>query len=275
MAERAPGGMVVAITGGARGIGAATARACARAGMRVAVGDLDAEPAQTLAGQLGSGHTGMELDVRDRDSFETFLDEAESRLGPLDVLVNNAGVFHLGPFVDEQPERTQRMLDINVGGVITGCSLAAPRMVARGRGHIVNLASSAGQIPPPGAATYAASKHAIVGFTRALHAELHGDGVWTTLVMPGIVKTDMIGGFASARGTREIEPDMVADAIVKSVRSGRPEVFVPPELGGPARLIAGLPPRPSRALKRVLGVDTVMTDADPDARSEYEARIDR
>jgi len=264
--------MNVAITGGARGIGRATAEAAVRAGLRVAIADLDLELAQGAAREIGGGTLGFAVDVRDRDAFAAFLDAAEAGLGPLDALVNNAGVAFLGPFADEDPRRTRQTVEVNLLGVLTGSQLALERFLPRGRGHIVNLASSAGQIAPPHGATYAATKHAVVGFTRALRAEVHGTGIRTTIVMPGVIRTEMIGGFANARGTRVIEPAAVGEAIVDALRTGRQEVFVPRELGLPARLIAGLPPRASDGLKRALGADNVMTRADISARSAYERR---
>ena len=163
-------------------------------------------------------------------------------------------------------------MEVNLLGVITGTQLALERFLPRGRGHIVNLASSAGQIAPPDAATYAATKHGVVGFTRAIRGETRGTGVRTTIVMPGVIRTEMIGGFANARGTRLVEPSAVGEAIVDALRSGRPEVFVPRELGIAARMIAGLPPRASDAIKRAVGADDVMTKADISARAEYERR---
>jgi NAD(P)-dependent dehydrogenase (short-subunit alcohol dehydrogenase family) len=266
--------VTVAITGGARGIGRATAQACIAAGMAVAIGDLDGVQASAVAGELGGRAVGMGLDVRDEASFEGFLAEAERVLGTLEVLVNNAGVAPIGPFHAEAPHLTRLMLDVNLGGVITGTRLALGRFLPRGRGHIVNIASSAGQVAPAGGATYAATKHGVVGFTRAIRAETRGTGVRTTIVMPGIIRTDMISGFASARATRVVGPEAVAAAILAALRSGREEVFVPRELGMVARLIAGTPPRVSDGLKRLLRVDGVMMDADLAARAAYARRIE-
>src|SRR5207302_4428659 len=133
-------GQVAAITGGARGIGEATARAFVREGMRVAVGDLDLERARATAEALGGGTLALELDVTDRGSFERFVNEAEAELGPLDVLVNNAGIMPLGQLLDEDDLTAQRMIDINCHGVLHGMKIALPRFVARNRGHVVNIA---------------------------------------------------------------------------------------------------------------------------------------
>lgn len=262
----------VAITGGARGIGRATAEACLQAGMSVVIGDVDGDACAAVAAELGERAVGLPLDVRDADRFEAFLTEAEDRIGALDALVNNAGIAPIGLFVDEDPADTQRVVDINVGGVLTGTRLALRRFIPRGHGHIVNLASSAGQIATAGGATYAATKHAVVGFTRAIRAETHGTGVRTTIVMPGLIRTDMISGFEKPRGTRIVGPEAVADAIVDAMRIGRQEVFVPRELGPIARLIAGSPPGVADRVKRVLKADAVMAHADMAARRAYQQR---
>jgi NADP-dependent 3-hydroxy acid dehydrogenase YdfG len=264
----------VAITGGARGIGRATAEACLRAGMSVVIGDIDGTAVAALAAELGARAVGLPLDVRDPHDFEAFLSEAEERIGPLDALVNNAGVAPIGQFVDEDPGDTQRMVDINIGGVLTGTRLALCRFIPRGHGYIVNLASSAGQIATAGGATYAATKHAVVGFTRAIRAETRGTGVRTTIVMPGLVRTDMISGFEKPWATRIVAPEAVADAIVDAMRNGREEVFVPRELGPIARLVAGTPPAVADRVKRALKADTVMAHADLGARQTYRKRMD-
>ncbi|MGH3580760.1 MAG: SDR family NAD(P)-dependent oxidoreductase, partial [Mycobacterium sp.] len=121
--------------------------------------------------------------------------------------------------------------------------------------------------------TYAATKHAVVGFTRAIRAETRGTGIRTTIVLPGLIRTDMISGFEKPRGTRIVGPDAVADAIIDALRTGREEVFVPRELGPIARLIAGTPPAVSDRLKRAIRADSVMTHADMDARTAYVQRM--
>ncbi len=187
--------------------------------------------------------------------------------------MNNAGVAPVGLFVDEDPADTRRLLDINLGGVLTGTQLALRRFLPRGHGHIVNLASSAGQIATAGGATYAATKHGVVGFTRAVRAETRGTGVRTTIVMPGLIRTDMIDGLVPGRGLRIVGPEQVADAIVGALRSGREEIFVPREMGPVARLVAGTPPAVADRIKRLLQADAVMTQGDPSARSGYRARM--
>lgn len=251
-------GKVVAITGGTGGIGLAVARACSAAGMRVALGDLDREASAQAAEALGGPACGLAVDVTDRDSFATFLAEVEGRLGPLYALVNNAGVLHTGPFVEASPESVRLQVEVNLGGVLTGTQLALKRLLPRGEGHVVNIASAAAMVASPYGATYAASKHAVLGFSRALRGELRGTGVSTTVVMPGVIRTEMTKSFRSAFGVRTIEPEVVADAVVKALRDRSPEVYVPREVALQGRLFTTVPAKLADALQRLTGADRVM-----------------
>jgi NAD(P)-dependent dehydrogenase (short-subunit alcohol dehydrogenase family) len=265
-------GRVAAVTGGARGIGRATAAALAREGARVAIGDLDADLARSTADQVGHDAGAFALDVTRRDSFEHFLDSVEEAFGPLDILVNNAGIMHLGRFVDEDDATTARQVDINLLGVLTGTKLALERMDRRGTGHIVNLASSAGKVSPPGAATYAATKHAVVGLTEAVAAEHRESGIEFSIVMPGVVNTELAAGLAKGRAVKWVEPEEVADAIVEALRKPRLEVYVPSSIGTINRITAMLPRRAQEAIGRALKVDRILWDADQSRRAAYEAR---
>jgi NAD(P)-dependent dehydrogenase (short-subunit alcohol dehydrogenase family) len=266
-------GKVVAITGGARGIGRTTAQALVRKGCRVALGDLDLEQAEQAAAELGGGIVAIQLNVADRDSFSAFLDEAERQLGPVDVLINNAGIMPVTPFEDESDDSIRRQLDINVYGVMVGTQLAVRRMKARGRGHIVNIASSAGKAGVPGIATYAATKHAVVGLTEAVRAECRGSGVELSYVMPITVNTQLIEGLADKRGVKRIEPEDVAKEIVDALELGKVDVYVPRELRLSVVLGTLLPRRAREAVARFMGVTEVMTEVDPVARAAYEERI--
>jgi short-subunit dehydrogenase len=264
----------VAITGGSRGIGLATALACVRAGMSVAIGARDGAQCVSVAAELGDQAIGLALDVRDAKQFDAFLTNAEGRIGPLDALINNAGVVYLGRFVDEDPTDTQRLLDVNLGGVLTGTRLALQRFLPRGHGHVVNVASAAGQVALAGQATYAASKHAVVGFTRSVRAETRGSGVRTTIVMPGFTRTDMASGIQPTRGIRFVSPYVVADGIVAALRTGKEEVSIPRELGPLGRFVAGTPPWLSDRVKRIFDLDEVLLRADMNARRSYINRVE-
>ncbi len=266
-------GKVVAITGGARGIGRATAAALARKGAKVAIGDVDLELAERTAAELGGDAIALPLDVTDREAFERFLDEVERRLGPLDVLVNNAGIMQLGRFADESDAVAARQIDINLHGVITGSKLALQRFLPRRSGHLVNIASTAGKAGVAGGATYSATKHAVVGLTEAIRGEIRGSGVETSVVMPVPVNTELAAGLVRGRGfTATVEPEQVADAIVAALELPRHDVYVPKAIAFPIRLGALLPRRVSEALGRSARTDRILADADLSARAAYEQR---
>jgi len=266
-------GQVVAITGGGRGIGRATAAALIAKGANVAIGDIDAPLAERTAAELGSGTIGLPLDVTDKTSFTEFLDEVESRLGPLDVLVNNAGIMPVGPFVDEADAATAKLVEINIMGVIIGSKLALQRFRPRGRGHIVQLASIAGKGGFPGGATYCATKHAVVGLTEALRAELRGTGIELHQVLPIGVNTELYSGVSQARGFKTPEPEDVAGAIVELLQTGKFEIYVPRYTAGIVRAQALMPRKLTEAVVRLTKGDRVLLSADPGARAAYDARM--
>jgi NADP-dependent 3-hydroxy acid dehydrogenase YdfG len=267
-------GQVAAVTGGARGIGKATAQAFVREGMKVAIGDLDGDLARAAAAELGPNAAGFELDVTRRDSFEAFVDAAEERFGALDVLVNNAGIMPLGRFIDEDDATAVRMIDINLHGVIYGMKIALPRMMARNRGHVVNIASQAGKYGAAGGATYSATKHAVVGLTEAVRSELRveGSAVELSYVMPFVVKTELGTGTQDARGMKKLEPGDVADAIVDALKHGVVEVWAPRSSRHTHRLRALLPRRAWEGMARAMKADQVLMGADHRARAAYELR---
>jgi NADP-dependent 3-hydroxy acid dehydrogenase YdfG len=266
-------GQVVAITGGGRGIGRATAAALIAKGAKMGIGDIDAPLAERTASELGSGTIGLPLDVTDRASFASFLNEVESRLGPLDVLVNNAGIMPVGPFADETHTTAAKLVDINITGVITGSKLALERFVPRGRGHIVQLASICSKGGFPGGATYCATKHAVVGLNEALRAELRGTGIEVHQVLPIGVNTELYSGVKQARGFKTPEPEDVAAAIVELLQTGRFEQYVPKEMSLVVRLNALVPRRVIEAITRVTHADRLLLTADPNARAAYDARM--
>jgi NAD(P)-dependent dehydrogenase (short-subunit alcohol dehydrogenase family) len=263
-----------AITGGARGIGRATAQALLEKGMRVALGDVDADAARATAAELGPRCVGLPLDVTDRDSFSAFLGAAEEQLGPLDVLVNNAGIMQVGRFIDEDDLTAQRMIDINLHGVILGTKLALERMIPRDRGHIVNISSQAGKFGAPGGATYSATKHAVVGLTEAVRGELRlmGAHVDVSYVMPAVVNTELGSGLGDVRGFNNLEPSEVAAAIVDALQHGVVDVWVPKRAKRTNIVINLLPRRLSEGMGRALKADRVLADANPDIRRAYELR---
>jgi NAD(P)-dependent dehydrogenase (short-subunit alcohol dehydrogenase family) len=264
-------GKVIAITGGARGIGFATASMLRGLGAKVAIGDVD----EVTVKQSGSDIDvfASKLDVTDLASFTAFLDDVERELGPVDVLINNAGIMPVGLLADEPDAVTRRMLDINVYGVIIGTKLAAQRMIPRSAGHVINVASLAGETYTPGLATYCASKSAVLSFTDAVRLENRKTGVQFSAVLPSVVNTELTAGTTGIRGIKNAEPSDIANAIVGLIIKPRPKVRVT-RLAG---LLIGaqkyLPRIVGEELNRLFGGEHIFTDkVDNTARKAYEDR---
>ncbi|MEU7825827.1 SDR family NAD(P)-dependent oxidoreductase [Catellatospora sp. NPDC049133] len=260
-------GLTVAVTGAARGIGAAIAARLAGAGANVVLGDRDQAALTRAAAEL-PGTVAVELDVTDQGSVHAFLDRAEEAFGPVDVLVNNAGVMWVGPYAQEPEQAARRQFEVNVHGVRHGFLAAAPRMRARGRGQIVTIASAASRISPPGEATYAATKHAVYGYAAAVRHELRGTGVQVSLVMPAVVETELALG-TSHGGVPRLRPETVAAAVERVIRRPRFEVFVPGRLDPLTRLLALLPQSGRDLAYRLLVPDQVVL-GDGAARAAYQ-----
>ncbi len=263
-------GRVVVITGGARGIGKATATALAHRGCKIAIGDLDLAEAEHTVSELGTDSLALSLDVTDRDSFENFLAQVEERLGPIDVIVNNAGIMLLGAFEEETDDAMRRMIEINLVGVLLGTKLVLPGMKKRGRGHILNIASQAGKYGAPGGATYSATKHAVIGLTEAVRGEAAGSGVDFSWVAPFVVDTQLGAGAKQMRGMGLIAPETVAEAIVEAIETGRVEVWVPRRTRAIMVGSSLMPRRMSDFIAHLMGADSVLARADQGVRGKYQ-----
>ena len=263
-------GAAVAITGGARGIGYATAKAFAAKGAKVYIGDLDAELAKSAAAELGC--VGSGLDVRSRQSFSDFLNGID---GPLQVLVNNAGIMPAGRFVDESDAVTDAIVGVNLGGVLNGSKLALARMLEQGGGHIVNVASYLGMAPAAGLATYCATKHAVVGFSESLRDEVAGSGVTVTVVLPSAVRTDLVSGVRLGGLLPTVDPEDIAEAVVESCKSRPAIIAVPSWMRSYETAAALMPDRLLGAIRGKLTRDRVLRSLDTDARAGYDERIRR
>src|SRR3954468_9675956 len=264
-------GKVAVVTGGARGIGQALARALAREGVVVAIGDLDADAAEAAAAELANGSLGLPLDVTDRLGFTAFLDEVEQRLGPIDILVNNAGIMHVTRLEDESDARISRQVEINLRAVIHRTQEAMKRMRPRGTGHIVNIASLAGRAGAPGLATYCATKHAVIGLSEAVRAELRGSGVEVTAVMPGFARTELAAGVPDLRGVPRVTPEQIAALTIAALKRPRFDVWAPKRLATVIWTGSVVPRSWREAVSRAMNSNHVVnTDEAP--RAAYEAR---
>ncbi len=261
-------GKVVAITGGARGIGLATAEALTRDGATVWLGDLDSDLAAREAGRLGG--RGMALDVTDRGSFSAFLAAA----GEIDALVNNAGVMPIGVFAEQEQSVIDQVIAVNLQGVINGMQLALPAFKARGAGHIVNIASLTARVPVPGTAVYSGVKSAVVVMTDAIRHEERGSPVALSCVLPSVVATELSSGAPTGGGIKAVQPEDVAAAVVRVLKSGRSRDAVVPRYMGPASQFNRLlPPRLQVLIRRLLKDRRALTDLDEGARAAYEQRL--
>jgi NAD(P)-dependent dehydrogenase (short-subunit alcohol dehydrogenase family) len=266
-------GASVAVTGAANGIGKAIAQHFARAGARVALGDLDAVAARRVADEICGAAIGVGLDVSDEASFATFLDAAEEAHGPIDVLVNNAGIDWMGPFHTGTDDLSRREVDVNLIGPIIGSRLALQRMLPRRRGHLVNVASAAGRVPQPGSAVYTATKHGVVGLTECLRLEYRDSGIRFSILHPGYIKTAMTEG--TQRPSRLVptaSADDCAAAVVAAVRDNRFEIWAPAGqwIGIKLGHLVG-----RRIRERVLlgiGIDKIADNLDEAARRGYHRR---
>jgi NAD(P)-dependent dehydrogenase (short-subunit alcohol dehydrogenase family) len=185
---------VALVTGAASGIGKAIATTLAEQGARVAVSDRDLDAALDVARELeerGLSAHGFELDVLDWEGVHAAVARAESDLGPLDVLVNNAGLSSVVPFFQLSEEEWDRVIDVNLKGAFITCKAVLPGMSERGRGRVVNLSSILGKLGEANFAHYAASKFGVIGLTQTLAHEMAPFDITVNSVCPGIVDTPM------------------------------------------------------------------------------------
>jgi 2-hydroxycyclohexanecarboxyl-CoA dehydrogenase len=209
------------VTGGASGIGAATCRRLAAEGARVAVTDMNLAGAQEVADEIGG--SAYELDVRSEESIRAAIGGTESDLGPIDVLVNNAGYDEWGFFTNTDPDLWDRVLAVNLRGVIAVTAAVLPGMQERRRGRIVNTASEAGRVGSSGSAIYSAAKAGVIGFTKALAIENGRYGITVNAVAPGPIETPLLMAAPEAFGDlgKRLVENMVGSTNLR--RLGQPE----------------------------------------------------
>ena len=254
-------GKVAVITGGGSGIGASLARACAAAGMKVVVADVNGERAEAVAAEIATGKAiAKAVDVSDAAQVDALADLAFATFGAVHLLCNNAGVSPAGKVWEFSAEEWQWLVGVNLFGVANGVRSFVPRMIEQGEGHVVNTASGAGFVTTPRLGPYSATKHAVVAITVAMRNELDGTGtgigasvlvpagvatnIGDSMVRPSVTDPDVINDefMALASGLDEtsmqvIEPDLVAEVTLVGVQEGWPYIVMGPgqEVGVRAR----------------------------------------
>jgi 3-oxoacyl-[acyl-carrier protein] reductase len=214
-------GQVALVTGGGRGIGASIARELAEAGAQVAVAARTREQVEDAAQEIGG--LALEADVSDRDAVERIVDETEQQLGPIDLLVANAGIGGGEPDAwTVEPARWWRTFEVNVLGVYLCCRAVIPAMIERGRGRIVITGSGASYLPGSTNSAYSASKAAVGRFGEILSRQLEPHGVPVFVFSPGLVQTQMTGRFGD---DMPWTPPELAPRLVRVLASGRADAL--------------------------------------------------
>ncbi|MGH2728405.1 MAG: SDR family NAD(P)-dependent oxidoreductase [Actinomycetota bacterium] len=223
-------GSVAVVTGASRGIGEAVVRAAAKRGAQVGLISRSEDELRELLEKVGGRGAVARADVADRAETETAIAKLEAELGPIDILVNNAGIGSFGAVAATDIEIFERLMRVNYFGTVYATKAVLPGMIARGRGHIVNVASIAGRIGAPLEAAYSASKFAVAGLTEALAIEVAKQGIGVSMVNPGPVATE----FFNARGhpyqrktPKPVSAERVARDVINVVERDKLETYIP------------------------------------------------
>jgi short-subunit dehydrogenase len=257
----------VVVTGASRGIGRELVDVLLGRGARVSLVARSATALDALVAAAGAEHAAaFPCDLGDAVALDGLLDRIEDTRGPIDVVINNAGVDHTGPFGAMTAAELRTVVDVNLIATAELCRQAIPRLTARGRGHLVNVSSIGGSLASAGVVVYCATKAGVNQLTAGLRAELKGTGVGVTLVEIGPVATQMMDGLreygptaASVRRLEraglspELDPRVVAEAMVRAIASGRRHLRLP-RRQAPMAMIAEAPRRIGELL--TLGLDT-------------------
>ncbi|WP_439686116.1 2-hydroxycyclohexanecarboxyl-CoA dehydrogenase [Cupriavidus oxalaticus] len=229
-------GKTVIVTGGGGGIGGATCLRFARAGAAVGVLDLNPEAGERVAAQIrdaGGRALSVRCDITDRASVDAAVAAVEQELGPIEVLVNNAGWDVFRPFVKTEPAQWERLIAINLTGALHMHHAVLPGMVARKRGRIVNIASDAARVGSSGEAVYAACKGGLVSFSKTIAREHARHGITVNVVCPGPTETALFEDYKQGAGN----PEKLVEAFTRSIPLGR--IGQPDDLPGAVLFFAG------------------------------------
>jgi len=223
-------GRVVLITGAARGMGRLHARNFAREGAVVVLTDVDETALRETTDEIvssGSQAHSYKLDVSNREECLKLAQDLKEEVGPVDVLINNAGITECYAVLDLSEKAVRRMVEVNYMGYVWMMQAFVPDMVQRGSGHVVNICSVAGKVGTAKMGGYCATKFADIGITDAIRMELMGSGVGFTIVNPGYVSTGMFEGAKVPIITNWQDPQKIADAVIDAVKKNKAEICVP------------------------------------------------
>jgi short-subunit dehydrogenase len=260
---------VAVVTGAARGIGRTIAHDLIARGYHVVVGDLDLAATERTAFELGDDATGMRLDVTDTALVTAVVDEIEVTIGPIEVWVNNAGIMPTGLFRDQTVDLIDRVIDVDYRALVDVTAVVLPKMLARGRGSFINIASATGVKPLAGLAVYSGTKAAVIGYSDALRRELRGSGVHVAVIMPNLVSTAMGAGITPPPGFGAVSAESVSRAAMRALDRKSFGSFVPTYLGPILKLSRLLPTRLQDFIDDRVGTDRIGLGGDPKARAEY------
>jgi len=260
---------VAVVTGAARGIGRAIAADLRARGYRVVIGDLDLAATEATVRELGAGVSAVRLDVTDHDLLVSVVETVEREIGPIEVWVNNAGIMPTGRFTEQDRSLVDAVIDVDYRGVVDATGVVLPAMLARGRGHVVTIASATGVKPLAGLAVYSGAKAAVIAYSDALRRELRASGVRVSVVLPNLVATAMGAGITPPVGFGAVTPQSVSRATMRALDSGRFALFVPGRLGPLLRVAKLLPTGAQDWLDDRLGTDRIGLGGDPAARAAY------
>ena len=253
-------GATAVLTGGSRGLGPFIARALAEQGVNLALSARSAADLEEVAATLqakGVRCVAVAADVTNAADRARLVDQAQRALGPIDILVNNAGVEHGGSFVRRSADEIEQLVATNVRAPMLLSHLVLPGMLARQRGHVINIASLAGKLGYPYAAVYGGTKAALIAWSGALRLELEGTGVSVSVVSPGYVKG---AGMFEAHYQKppsvlsETTPEAVAAGVVRALREDPIEVVVSGRPFWPVQALYAVAPRTVLGVFRRLGL---------------------
>ena len=255
---------VAVLTGASYGIGPHIARRLVKDGYRVALAARSAEPLQALQRELGANAIAIPTDVTDSAARDALISRAESELGPIDVLINNAGIHWGGRFHQRSQDEIDEVLRTNIAAPIALTRAVLPKMLERKSGHIIQVASLAGKVAMPFFSIYAATKHALIGFVHSLESELHGTGVHVSAVCPGFIKGD--GMWARTGRPAHValgisSPERVAEAVAKTIQRPSTVAIVNPMPVRAVMALWGIAPGIAAAVYRMMGITRFFRDA--------------